>query len=224
MSFEATRPTLGRQHRDAKAFSEPSRWLTARVPYRRDSIYSNTVYYIIFALTAIRCRPQRLFDSAPTRCVRVVCGERLAPLTVRSSHHAAVSLLVSVAAVWFLRPAAPIALVAAGTVAGVAIDLDHFPIARLRSGDWRSARRVLANPLLVVTDPERIFEGVPLNALERLLTHVLLGGLAVSVAWLAWPALGVVLGVSLYVHIAADLGHDVWLLHRSTGDSAGRPR
>lgn len=144
--------------------------------------------------------------------------------TVRSSHHAGLSLLASLAAVWVLRPAAPVVLVAAGTVAGVAIDIDHFPIARLRSGNWRSTRRVLSNPLLVVTDPERIFEGVPLDALERLLTHVLFGGLAVVVAWLAWPTLGIVVGISLYVHLVADLGHDVWLLHRSTGSGIGKPR
>jgi len=139
---------------------------------------------------------------------------------VRSSHHAVLSLVASVAAVWYLQPAAPAALVAAGTVAGVAIDLDHFPIARVRRGDWRAARRVLAAPWLVVTDPERIFDGGSLDALERLLTHVLVAGVACTAAWLAWPALGVVIGVSLYVHIVADLGHDVWWLHRS-GDVPG---
>jgi hypothetical protein len=117
--------------------------------------------------------------------------------------------LASAAVVWLLDPAAPLVLVASGTVAGVAIDLDHFPIARLRNGDWLALRRVLASPHLVVTDPERLFAGVRLDPLDRLLTHVLLGGLASLATWLIWPALGVVLGASLYVHLVADLVHDV---------------
>jgi hypothetical protein len=128
---------------------------------------------------------------------------------VRSTHHAVLSGLASAIVVWHLDPAAPLVLVASGTVAGVVIDLDHFPIARYHAGDWLALRRVLAAPQLVVTDPDRIFEGARLDPLDRLLTHVLLGGLACPVAWLGWPALGVVLAASLYVHLVADLVHDV---------------
>lgn len=137
--------------------------------------------------------------------------------TVKSSHHAVLSLVVSLAVVGVLRPSAPMALVAAGTVVGVAIDVDHFPIARARMGDWQAARRVLRNPLLVVTAPERIFPTGEIHPLERLLSHVVLAGPLLAVAWLAWPALGVVLGVSLYVHLVSDIAWDVWRLHRTDG-------
>jgi hypothetical protein len=126
------------------------------------------------------------------------------------------SVLTSALVVWLLEPSAPFVLVAAGTVAGVAVDLDHFPIARVRHGDWLALRRVLASPHLVVADPDRIFEGARFDPLDRLLTHVLLAGVASLTAWLAWPALGVVVGVSLYVHVVADLGHDV----RTRGSTA----
>ena len=128
---------------------------------------------------------------------------------MRSTHHAVLAVLTSALVVWLLDPAAPLVLVAAGTVAGVAIDVDHFPIARVRYGDWLALRRVLAAPHLVLTDQDRIFEGARFDPLDRLLTHVLLAGVASLAAWLAWPALGVVVGASLYVHLVADLVHDV---------------
>lgn len=134
---------------------------------------------------------------------------------MRSTHHAALSVLTSAAVVWLLEPAAPLVLVAAGTVAGVAIDVDHFPIARVRHGDWLALRRVLAAPHLVVTDQDRIFAGCRVGVLDRLLTHVLIGGLVSVGTWMVWPPLGTVLGASLYVHLVADLLHDVRRAHAS---------
>jgi hypothetical protein len=119
------------------------------------------------------------------------------------------SALTSAVVVWLLDPTAPLVLVGSGTAAGVAIDLDHFPIARFRNGDWLALRRVVTAPHLIVTDPDRIFEGSRLHPLDRLLADVLIGGIVSLGACLQWPALGVVLGASLYVHLVADLVSDV---------------
>lgn len=141
----------------------------------------------------------------------------LVSLPVNSSHHAALSLLTSLSVVGVLSSPSPVILVLVGTVAGVVIDVDHFPISRARHGSWGAARRVASNPRLIVTDPERIFAEWPIHPLERLLSHVALAGPLTLLAWLLWPALGVVLGASLYVHLLADLVWDVWRLHRVLG-------
>lgn len=133
---------------------------------------------------------------------------------MHTSHHAGLAVVASLAVVVLTEPTAPLALVGAGTVVGVGIDVDHFPISRVRGGDWRAAERVVRNPLLVVTEPQAIFEGARPHPLERLLTHVLVAGPLCVAAWIAWPALGLVVGVSLYVHVLADLCWDVWLLYR----------
>lgn len=154
--------------------------------------------------------------------VRHVCmpGRPYRPRTMKTVHHAALSGIASLAVVVVLAPGTPLAHLAVGTVVGVAIDVDHFPISRARGGDWRAARRVLANPAVIVTDPERIFVGAPVGPVERLLSHVLLGTGLSATAWLARPTFGVVVAVSLYVHVLADLCWDVWRRHR---DPAARP-
>lgn len=133
---------------------------------------------------------------------------------VKSIHHAVLSLLASAVVVALLSPPAPLAHVAVGTVVGVAIDLDHFPISRVRGGDWRGARRVFGNPALIVGDPGQIFAGARIDPLERLLSHALLGGALAAVTWLVRPTLGLVVVATLYVHVVADLCWDVWRLHR----------
>lgn len=126
-----------------------------------------------------------------------------------SKHHAVLSLVVSVAVVALLEPTRPAALIVAGTVAGTIVDLDHFPLSRVHAGDWRALRRVVRRPWLVVTEEHRIFAGARIDPLERLLTHAILGGVATGLAWLRWPALGVVVGATLYVHVLSDLVWDV---------------
>lgn len=135
-------------------------------------------------------------------------------LLVNSSHHAVLSLLASLFVVGVLSPPSPVVLVLVGTVAGVGIDVDHFPISRARHESWGAARRVASNPRLIISDPERIFAEWPIHPLERLLSHVALAGSLTLLTWLLWPGLGVVLGASLYVHLLADLVWDVWRLHR----------
>ncbi|MDY6818548.1 MAG: hypothetical protein SVG88_07800 [Halobacteriales archaeon] len=108
-----------------------------------------------------------------------------------------------------LRPRDGIVLVAIAVVIGVGIDLDHFIVSRFQTGDWRALNRCLTNPTIVLLDQAKIFEDGDLTALQRLLSHQLLGGVIVVVGWILWPSLGMTVLAVLYVHILADLFQDV---------------
>ncbi|MDG5820385.1 hypothetical protein [Natronococcus sp. A-GB7] len=108
----------------------------------------------------------------------------------------------------------PVAVVVYGTVVGVAIDLDHFGIARLETGTWNSLRFCLTDPIAAFTDQDRIFERGDVGALSRLLSHLLLAGLAVSGTALADASLALVTGTVLYAHIVTDVAWDIRRLRR----------
>lgn len=88
---------------------------------------------------------------------------------------------------------------------GTAVDLDHFLIARLRAGDWRHLRFAASNPRAAFVDQEEIFEEGDVGALTRLLSHALIGGVAVVVLVGLDPVLALVSAVVLYVHVVCDL-------------------
>jgi hypothetical protein len=130
-----------------------------------------------------------------------------------SKAHAAVSAAVAVALVAagyaFAHPAV---VVGYATAIGVLIDLDHFLWARYNTGDWAALRGVLADPVGTLLDQSRIFAETDLEALERLLSHVVVVGVAVPLTWWLDPAFGMVTAVTLYAHVLSDLVWDVWHL------------
>jgi len=95
-----------------------------------------------------------------------------------------------------------------GLALGVGIDFDHFLLARLYAGDWRHLRYLLRNPIAAVTEQEGIFEDVRDMTLQRLLSHVLLGGALIGLTKRASGALGLVTTVVLYWHLLCDLLRD----------------
>lgn len=99
-------------------------------------------------------------------------------------------------------------LVAYAAVVGVGIDLDHFLLARLNDGDWRAARRCLADPRIVFLEQDRIFRTDEVGTLPRLLSHVVITGLLVGLLALLAPGLAVFTAVVLYLHVLADLYAD----------------
>lgn len=128
-----------------------------------------------------------------------------------SSHHAALSVLAGVALLPFASTGlGPLGVVAYAVVLGVGVDFDHFLVARYNAGDWRALRAVLADPRLAFVSQDQIFTPGEVGVLQRLLTHVVLGGVLV-VALLAGALvdLAVVSAVVLYVHVLADLVWDV---------------
>ncbi|WP_173424860.1 hypothetical protein [Natrinema salifodinae] len=104
------------------------------------------------------------------------------------------------------------AVVASGTAVGVFIDLDHFLIARFKTGTWDAARFCLANPRATVADQGEIFEPGDVGVLSRLLSHVVIAGIVVPALTLVSIPLAIVTGAVLYAHLLADLVWDIYLL------------
>jgi hypothetical protein len=124
---------------------------------------------------------------------------------MKSVTHAAISLVVAALALAVTTPPVPVwVVVAAALVAGVGVDVDHFPLARY-GGDWGAVRRCLRDPRIVFLDQEAVFEDGEVGAVERLLSHAVVGGVAVPLVWLVSPYVAGVVAVSLYAHVLADL-------------------
>lgn len=133
-----------------------------------------------------------------------------------SRNHAAISALLAVPILLAHEPPAHPVLVAVVVVAvGVGIDFDHFLIAWLNTGSTRSVRRVLANPRLAFVDQGAIFDVDEVTREQRLLSHALIGGTVTGALCFAAPYWSsatywaVVVAVTLYVHVVADLYADV---------------
>jgi hypothetical protein len=103
-----------------------------------------------------------------------------------------------------------------GTAAGVFIDLDHFVIARFKTGTWASLKFCLADPRAAFVDQDRIFQQGDVGALSRLLSHLLLAGVIVPGLALESIPLALVTGIVLYVHIVTDVAWDIWRLGHRT--------
>ncbi|MFU1782787.1 hypothetical protein ACM16X_15495 [Haloarcula japonica] len=130
-----------------------------------------------------------------------------------SRDHAIVSVAVGGAGVAVLPVPLPWwAAVGYAVVVGVAIDFDHFAVARLETGDWAALRRCLRNPKIAVLDQEDIFDPQDLWPLQRLLSHHLIGGVVVFGLWLVSEPLALFTALVLYAHVLGDLVWDNYLL------------
>ncbi|WP_336337532.1 hypothetical protein [Haloarcula brevis] len=130
-----------------------------------------------------------------------------------SREHALVSAAVGAAGLAVLPVPLPWwAAVGYAVVVGVAIDIDHFAVARLETGDWAALRRCLRTPRLVVSGQDEIFDPQDLWPLQRLLSHHLIGGVAVGALWLVSEPLALFTALVLYAHVLCDLVWDNYLL------------
>ncbi|WP_440766309.1 hypothetical protein [Natronorubrum sp. DTA7] len=111
-------------------------------------------------------------------------------------------------------------LVGYGTAVGVLVDLDHFLIARLKTGRWDAVRFCLANPASGVADQQRIFDAGDVGLLSRLASHLLIVGVAVPLLAVSSVSLAIITGVVLYVHILSDVLWDRWRLERQADEAA----
>ncbi|MFC6951472.1 hypothetical protein [Halorubellus litoreus] len=128
-----------------------------------------------------------------------------------SSHHAALSLVAGAALVPFVPTVLPaVAVVAYAVVLGVAIDFDHFLVARYNAGNWRALRACATDPRRAFLAQDEIFDADEVWPLERLLSHAVLAGVLVATLLAAGlVGLAVVSAVVLYVHVLSDLAWDV---------------
>ena len=106
------------------------------------------------------------------------------------------------------------AVVAYGTAVGVLVDLDHFLISRYKTGTWDAVRFCLSHPTAALADQRRIFDPGDVGVLSRLLSHLLIAGLAVPGLALVDVTLAILTGVVLYVHLVSDVVWDIWRLDR----------
>jgi hypothetical protein len=121
-------------------------------------------------------------------------------------HHALVSALVGVVlAVAVPTPLPGPLLVAGVTALGTLVDLDHFLIARVRTGSWGPLRRCLSDPRMALFDQDEIFDEGDVGAGTRLVSHVLVTGLLVGGLAFVAPSLALVAGVVLVAHVACDV-------------------
>ncbi|WP_458205746.1 hypothetical protein [Haladaptatus sp. NG-SE-30] len=95
-----------------------------------------------------------------------------------------------------------------GVLLSVFIDLDHFVLTRFRTGDWRHLRACLASPADAFSDQDQVFEDIDDMEPERILSHMILGGLLVGGLAVVSQPVAVFTAVVLYAHILADLLRD----------------
>ena len=127
-----------------------------------------------------------------------------------SRGHALLSLLVGLAIVLAApTPVHPALVVAVVVAVGVGIDFDHFLLAMALTGSTKNVRRVLGNPTMVLFDQTEIFDEGDLTEAQRLLSHVAIAGVAVAGLWVVARYWALVVAVTLYVHVLADLYADV---------------
>ena len=129
---------------------------------------------------------------------------------MKSHAHAAVSLVVAALALAVTDPPfSPPVVVAVVLVFGVLIDVDHFVLAAFRTGGLEAVKRCLRDPRIVFVAQDEIFERGEVGMLERLLSHVVIGGVAVPLCWLFYsPYLGGLVAAAVYAHVLADLVAD----------------
>lgn len=131
------------------------------------------------------------------------------------------SLVVGVAIVLVAPPPVHPALVVAIVVAvGVGIDVDHFVLAGVLTGSTKNLRRVLRDPSIAVVGQEAIFDDEDLTEEQRLLSHVVIAGVAVAGLWFVSRYWALVVAVTLYAHVLADLYADVRAERGTTGGSS----
>jgi hypothetical protein len=95
-----------------------------------------------------------------------------------------------------------------GVGLSVLVDLDHFVVARLLTGDWRHLRRVLADPTAVLGDQDWIFPDLELER-ERLLSHAVVSAVLIGGWWLLAPPVAAFSAALLGAHVLADVVRDV---------------
>lgn len=126
---------------------------------------------------------------------------------MRSTEHATIGAVVGALAVSFLArgrsPSTKLALWIYGLLLSVFIDLDHFVIARMKTGSWSHLRKAVRHPIWAFTEQEQVFD-VDMT-LERLVSHVLVGGLLILLFRPISRLLAVFSAVIVCAHVLADL-------------------
>ncbi|WP_254536127.1 hypothetical protein [Halomarina litorea] len=135
---------------------------------------------------------------------------------MKSAEHATIGVVVSTVGVALMRSRSlprRAVLWVYGVLLSVFIDLDHFVIARDRTGDWSILRRCLRDPVWAFTEQDEVFSDLEEDIdFERLVSHAVLGGLLTAGWYLVSPVVAVYTAVVLYFHVLADVVREAELL------------
>jgi hypothetical protein len=130
---------------------------------------------------------------------------------MHSSDHARIGAVVSALAIAVLGRGRSLpeklALWAYGVLFSVFVDLDHFAIARLKTGDWTHLRRAIVHPIWAFTSQEEVFPDVSMK-LERLASHVVVGAVLTVALRPFGRLLSTLTAIALCAHLLADLIHE----------------
>ncbi|MCL7418147.1 MAG: hypothetical protein M8354_09950 [Halalkalicoccus sp.] len=131
---------------------------------------------------------------------------------MRSHEHAAIGAFCGALAVSLLARGRSLpeklALWTYGLLLSVFIDLDHFVIARAKTGSWSYLTRALRHPVWAFSEQESVFPDVEMK-LDRLASHVLIGGGLVLAFRPLSRLLAVFSAVVVYAHVLADLLREI---------------
>lgn len=125
---------------------------------------------------------------------------------MKSLEHAAVGAVVSAVAVFFLPESSLLEQAGIwlyGLLLSVFVDLDHFVIARPKVGDWHHLTDALSDLRVAFVDQKQVFPDVSITV-ERLLTHLLIGGVLVGGLTFVSVPVAVFTAVVLYAHVVCD--------------------
>jgi hypothetical protein len=130
---------------------------------------------------------------------------------MKSTEHAVVGAVVSaigaLAAGERFSRTTKVSLWCYGVFVSVFIDLDHFILARYKTGNWKWLFEALSHPKKAFSDPEWLFEDVPMVS-ERLLSHAVIGSVLTLFLLVITPFVAVFTAVVVYTHILCDLLRD----------------
>lgn len=91
-----------------------------------------------------------------------------------------------------------------GLFLSVFIDLDHFLIARARTGDWSHFTKAARNPEWAFREQEQVFPDLEIRV-ERLVSHVLIGSVLVRLLRPFSRTLAGFSAIVLAAHVLADV-------------------
>lgn len=136
-------------------------------------------------------------------------------ITIYSKHHLLISVLVGgTIGVFTTNSAIEIVIVVlySGFV-GVFIDLDHFLISRVKTGNWTALLNCIQTPIQSLFYQKGIFREGEVEPSERIVSHLVIIGGGVSILWFISKYWAFVSLVVLYMHLLTDSIADTFDLY-----------
>lgn len=100
-----------------------------------------------------------------------------------------------------------------GIAAGTLVDLDHFLIARYRTGNWKALSKVVENPIYYLKNQSKIFSSQSVKRTDRSTTHfvqlVFANMISVVLGTGYWSASFSFIGWIILIHMISDFYSDV---------------